>query len=481
MPQPLPSREKFVEIFADLFPDEAEALGVIIKIGGAQATLRQFSSMTPVHWWGYIYDLAVKGRFDKDGLSKILQAAAEIYPGNEDLQAWQTSPAGGGGAVCNITMKINGSITTESLQELTITMTEFGRSHKMSVNFDFSTTGSHNLHFSLEGASEEQVNRFMERARSVLAEDRIDGQIWREPYTFRDYFADPITVEGPDGQRFALEHIRASTLVGDIARSVMNDYQGEFATAPGKFANVASTKSNTVSGQSGRQQAVVDLMGDDGNGQRLDPRLTLHDAGVRPGAVLRVHPERTAGAVNPLMREEALARVRAQALDFAAAHPGFQIAANSPVAPTEYLLHFSVPGFAPPSGPGAAPRRAEWHEVLVYLPPNFPFQAPEAWWQTEIFHPNIDRESGAVCLGALQTHYKPGLDFGELCQMLVDIAAYRLYSTEPGNFLDSEASLWALSDDGQAAIEAVGGISVLGRLVFEGRPERSLRLRRLEQ
>lgn len=286
-------------------------------------------------------------------------------------------------------------------------------------------------------------------------------------YAFRDYYADPVTVEGPDGQRFALDQVPASTVVGDVARTLMNDYQSSLGAA--------------AAGQGGRQQAVVDLMNADGSARRLDPRLTLHDAGVRPGAVLRVHPERTAGAVNPLMREEALARVRMQVVNYAAANPGFGVTANSPVAPTEFLFSFDVAGFAPPAQAGGPPHQITHHEVMVYLPADFPLKAPEAWWQTDIFHPNIDRKSGWVCLGPLQEFYKPGLDFGELCQMLVDIAGYRLYSAEPGNFLDAEASVWAHSPAGQMAIEAAGGISILGRLVFEGRPERELRLRRLKQ
>ena len=350
------------------------------------------------------------------------------------------------------------------LAVLAAKLAEFERETNVAVQFDLAFSGSENFLFSLKNANEEQFNRFLDYTRTTLSSLGIDGTVTREPYTFRDYYADPIIAEGPDGRRFALEQIRASTLVGDVARSVMNDYQGSLGAAAAPAAP---------------QQAVVDLMAD-GGAQRLDPRQTLHDAGVRPGAVLRVHPERTAGAVNPLVREEALARVRRQVLDYAAAHPGFSVAANSPVAPTEYVFRFDVPGFAPPADPGAPPRPSLHHEVLIYLPPDFPLAAPEAWWQTDIFHPNIHPPTGKLCLGALEKHYRPGLDFGELCQMLVDIAAYRLYSPEPGNNLDPEASRWALSAEGQRTIEASGGISVLGRLVFEGRPERQLRLRPLD-
>lgn len=69
-------------------------------------------------------------------------------------------------------------------------------------------------------------------------------------------------MEGPDGQRFALERVRASTLVGDVARAVMNDYQqsGGAAWAQASVAKGAPTGA--------RQQAVVDLVTDGGWGSR---------------------------------------------------------------------------------------------------------------------------------------------------------------------------------------------------------------------
>ena len=170
-------------------------------------------------------------------------------------------------------------------------------------------------------------------------------------------------------------------------------------------------------------------------------------------------------------------------------HPGFEMSANSLVAPTEYEFEFTTPSFGPPPGPDRPPLPIDAHRVLVELPPDFPEQAPAAWWQTEVFHPNIHPETGYVCLGALKEHYVPGMDFGELCQMLVDLAAYRNYAVveddpaRPGELrgaaLDTAAARWAVSADGQRAIEARGGISLTGRMVLAGAPERQLRIRRV--
>jgi hypothetical protein len=102
------------------------------------------------------------------------------------------------------------------------------------------------------------------------------------------------------------------------------------------------------------------------------------------------------------------------------------------------------------------------HEVLLLLPESFPMQAPAAFWQTPIFHPNVRRGNGKVCLGVLEDRYRPGLDFGDLCQMLADIAAYRNYEVREG--YDAEAREWALSPAGQMAIEGRGGRSVARQL-----------------
>ena len=49
--------------------------------------------------------------------------------------------------------------------------------------------------------------------------------------------------------------------------------------------------------------------------------------------------------------------------------------------------------------------------------------------------------TGAVCLGVLQDSYSPGLDFGLVCQMLVDMAGYRNYELTEG--YDPDAGRWA--------------------------------------
>jgi hypothetical protein len=228
--------------------------------------------------------------------------------------------------------------------------------------------------------------------------------------------------------------------------------------------------------------ATVDVRrpGPDSEVRRIQSDQTLHDAGVRPHDTLLVRPERRAGSVNPLLRAESLTVVRNQILDFARSRPDFEVAANSQDIPTEYLFRFRAPGYAP----GSPPRLIDRHEVLLVTPAEFPVKAPQAYWQHDIFHPNVHATTGLVCLGVLADSYKPGLHFGTVCQMLIDIASYRNYALDEG--YNGEAARWAISDEGQQAILRIGGRSREEVLAIpeeisgvSARPARKVSLRRM--
>ena len=207
------------------------------------------------------------------------------------------------------------------------------------------------------------------------------------------------------------------------------------------------------------RQAVVDLLTEGGGRRRLsNPDQRLDDAGVRSGDTLDVNPEVVAGAIDPRLHEQGLARARAQIVAFkegAGRKFNFSVRANTALPPTEYLLNFEAPSFAPPPAQGGSPERIGRHEVFLLLPADFPMKAPLAIWQTPIWHPNIALKTGDVCLGALAESYRPDFDFGVLCQMLIDIASYQSYAWVQ-KVLNAEASVWAFGE-GQAQIQQIGG------------------------
>ncbi len=84
-----------------------------------------------------------------------------------------------------------------------------------------------------------------------------------------------------------------------------------------------------------------------------------------------------------------------------------------------------------------------------------------------------------MCLGALAESYRPSLDFGELCQILVDMAAFRNYSLledsgrldafgRPevrGNYYDRAAAEWVVTNQGRIA-------EIGGRVLFQAPRQR---------
>jgi hypothetical protein len=63
-----------------------------------------------------------------------------------------------------------------------------------------------------------------------------------------------------------------------------------------------------------------------------------------------------------------------------------------------------------------------------------------------------------VCLGPLMDGYRPDLDFGYLCQLLVDIGTYQNYDVvDASTYPDPPAALWARTEAGQRVIKSLGG------------------------
>lgn len=283
----------------------------------------------------------------------------------------------------------------------------------------------------------------------------------------RDYLLHTLLIEGPDGRQFRITDAPAQQTVGNLAAEVVDQYRSDLPEAA--------------------RPTVVDRVGPDGQGHRLDPNATLDESQVRDGDRMRVGFQARAAAINPLDRQDALYRVRNQILDFGTTREpetGFEVRANSSLLPTEYELEFTQPSFGPPPSPDAVPVDISRHVVLIQLGSDFPETPPMVFWLTPIFHPNVfptyeceqtrgqENQMGLVCLGALQESYLPSLHFGSLCQLLMDIAGFRNYSLfktdgtvdatgalrRRADFYDPDAARWVGSADGQQRIAAIKGV-----------------------
>ena len=90
------------------------------------------------------------------------------------------------------------------------------------------------------------------------------------------YFLEQVVVQGPDGRAFRIRDVPAATTVADISADVLSYY---------------------LSHDAGERSAVIDRVGADGSGERLDRERTLDEAGIRDGDRLRVGYQTNAGAV----------------------------------------------------------------------------------------------------------------------------------------------------------------------------------------
>jgi hypothetical protein len=278
-----------------------------------------------------------------------------------------------------------------------------------------------------------------------------------------DYLLQELFVEGPDQRRFRVRDAPAQQTISNLGTEILNDQypRSGDATVP----------------------ITVDHVDESGKTQRVDAESTLHDAGVRDGDTLRVGYQTNAGSVHPDEHENALYRARNQLRAFARSHPGFHVRANSTRLPTDYELRFRRRSLGPPPWDGADPVEIDEHDdhvVLVVLGPEFPRQAPALWWETPIFHPNVapnygdglraPQLAGKVCLGVLADEWQPGRDFGELCRMVLDMAAFRSYGIfretgrfeadgvtplVAGDFYDKAAAQWVWHN--QKRIKEMGG------------------------
>jgi ubiquitin-protein ligase len=278
-----------------------------------------------------------------------------------------------------------------------------------------------------------------------------------------DYLFHRLFVYGPDGRLFRITDAPAQQTFRNVAQEVVSEEypaQGDEAQRP----------------------VVIDH-NQSGQGHRVDPDATLHDAGVQEGDELRVAFQATAGAVNPVDRQEALFRVRKQLIAFAESHPGFTVEADSSLLPMRYRIQFSADSWAPPPQPGGEPVRTDQHVLEIRLGPEFPMTPPAVFWRSPIFHPNVapmydtpehrvpDEQKGLVCLGLLAESWQPSLDFGDLCRTLVDMAGFRNYGlvdyrvlngvlVAVPNVYDAVAKAWVEANPD--LVVEIGGVSPAG-------------------
>lgn len=58
-------------------------------------------------------------------------------------------------------------------------------------------------------------------------------------------------------------------------------------------------------------------------------------------------------------------------------------------------------------GPAGTPYEGGTYRIRLAIPEDYPFRPPKAFFETTIFHPNIDYKTGSVCLNILKDAWSP--------------------------------------------------------------------------
>ena len=429
-----------IKLLANLFDSSNGAKALLERVNFPRALMVFPDNLTPLDFFETSCKEIEKGKVDRLTFESLLAEAAKLYPGNLELQPWRAyssdvHPSSGIGII------ISGDLGDAI--NLFDKISKLSQQLELSGKISLVLSTENTLSLNLTNANNEQALQLQKLINTSFGEEqglevRIIGS------QFIDHFVTRTYLEGPDGGRFALINVPASTTIGEVVNSTLSQYHDTGGMWP------TNSEGNWRSADIRRERP-------DGSTERISSDQTLGGLGVGEDEKLEVGVESTA-ATSDKIRLQACARVRAQILDFAKSQQSFQVYANDPELPTEYTIHFQIPSWLPPVDTNQPPEAIDRHQVIIRLPPNFPIEAPLAQWKTKIFHPNIDERTGIVCLGELRDRYQPALNFGKLCQLLMDIASYQNYNTDDP--LNSRAAEWAKTEAGQRAILRCRGKSI---------------------
>lgn len=458
------------KLMAQLYFNESAAQTALIQAGYPVHVLPTFADAN-TFWNNAVLQLEL-GLGPSDTLEKLIAETASMYPGNQDVQDMHAKWSGVGPAVTTQTAPINaaGQYPTLTLigADLTNEFLEVIKGQLGTDRVDLLYVSKQQCSVAIPDPGENagRLRQEIEEMMQTYAQgSKI--QVIYEKYQFRPYLYSSLTVYGPDTTPYLLESVPSTMTPSDIAAAI-----------------VAQTRA-TNDKRGGPVSTVIDAETENGP-ERLDPEKTLHENNIKDKGKLRVGIKAVAGSISPELRMEAQLRMRAQIRRFAHSHPELEIVAyDNEDLPNMITFELEGPGLAPPKDlkdflagtenldthqfrelpwEQLRPVPIDFHRFVMHIPSMFPVVAPIVIWSTDVFHPNIWRlpqpgvRPGMVCLGPLLDGYRPDLDFGYLCQLLIDIGTYRNYDvTDASTYPDPEASLWARTKPGQELIMSIGG------------------------
>ena len=490
------NRQQFITELARVIGYQVEAEALLDEIQfprGLRPIWQNFPN--PTLYWTNVVTAVENGRLKGQRLERLAQAAYDQFPGNRIFrEAAEDEPPPLPAATVNVTTPRDraGPQPIEQWPTLVLQGTDqygaFLRLVRETVGpAELLYTTGEQAAVLVRGIDADGVDPAQVVARLQRAVDQFElpddaqATVRFETFAYRPHLIEQLTLIGPDQQIFYVDNIPNTTPVRDIPQALFAVY---------------------------REEAVVDRVrpaqtaGGEAQRERLAPDQSLEESGVTERDELHVLQESTAEFALDQLRLRALNRVRNQIEGFAVNSTcGFRIVnKDDPHLPLVYEVEFNAPGFGPPEDltvepAGLRPPERDVHRATIILTPEFPFKAPWVVFGSPIFHPDVLPErrgpnpAGWVRIGVLaEESYRPDLDFYELCQLVIDIAAYRNYGSiqhglwdEQGH-LNTAAARWAQSDQGQKQILARGGWpirSVLAVAVVS--PSGDVRIRRADE
>lgn len=213
----------------------------------------------------------------------------------------------------------------------------------------------------------------------------------------------------------------------------------------------------TTDGRGRGQRAVIERVDptNPARTKRLRGEQTIDAAGLENGAILRIFPEAIAGIVDERSRIAILIQDHNGMQELAEWNPHITFDAKPSDIPTFYDVRFDYPGFKALGENGHTPIITTDHRVEITLGAEYPQRALRVRWMTPIFHPNIDPDSGGVCLGVLLQRYLPGLGLARLVTMLAEMIQYRNF--DMSNALNRVAAAWSAKMEHWPFIQEIGG------------------------
>jgi ubiquitin-conjugating enzyme E2 D/E/ubiquitin-conjugating enzyme E2 H len=87
-------------------------------------------------------------------------------------------------------------------------------------------------------------------------------------------------------------------------------------------------------------------------------------------------------------------------------------------------------------GPKDSPYEGHVFVIGFTLTEHFPFKSPSVGFRTRIYHPNVDEESGSICLDSLNKTWSPAFSLENVLQQL----SYLLQYPNPADPFNREAA-----------------------------------------